>query len=202
MSEQPAALDAWAPHLPILTDRLVLRAHRPEDLDDLVLFHSDPLVTRFIPWPTRTRGQTAAALALKLTQSVAAAEGDWLVLAVQDRATGHVIGEVLLKRADDAARLGEVGYAFATAVHGRGLASEAVTALLELGLGTFGLRSIVAHVETGNVASSRLLERLGFVREVQPLLDGSGIEILVYRRTVSTCFVSQVIDDRSPTGHR
>lgn len=179
MNEQPAALDAWAPQLPILTDRLLLRAHLTGDLDDLVLFHGDPLVTRFIPWPTRTREQTAAALALKLTQSVAAAEGDWLVLAVEDRATGHVIGEVLLKRADDEARVGEVGYAFATAAQGRGLASEAVTAMLALGFGAFGLRSIVAHVATGNIASSRLLERLRFVREDGAYLDGSATEVLV-----------------------
>lgn len=184
MSEQPAALDAWAPQLPIVTDRLLLRAHLLGDLDDLVRFHGDPLVTRFIPWPTRTREQTAAALALKLTQSLAAAEGDWLVLAVQERATGHVIGEVLLKRADDEARLGEVGYAFATAAQGRGLASEAVTALLELGFGTFGLRSIIAHVETGNIASSRLLERLRFVREDEVQPDGSAADVLVYRRAV------------------
>lgn len=182
MSGSVDTAGAWLPRLPIRTERLLLRGHRRDDLDDLVGFHSDPAVTRFIPWPVRTREQTAEALELKLTRAIAAAEGDWLVLAVEELATGRVIGEVLLKRTDDADRIGEVGYAFATAAQGRGLASEAVRSILQLGFTTFGLQTIVARVETGNAASSRLLDRLGFELDAQPEVEESGVELLVYRR--------------------
>jgi RimJ/RimL family protein N-acetyltransferase len=162
----------WAPEYPIVTERLRLRPHRPDDLDDLLAFHSDPEVTRYIPWPVRTREQTRAALAVKLHQGTAQAVGEWLVLAMEEAETGTVIGEVLLKRSDDKRRIGELGYAMRRDRQGKGLASEAVRAMLDLGFGTFGLTRITAAVEAPNTASRRLLERFGFTRDVS--LDEPG----------------------------
>ena len=46
------------PDLPRTTERLLLRVHRRDDLEDLVRFHGDPEVVRFIPWPQRDRAAT------------------------------------------------------------------------------------------------------------------------------------------------
>jgi RimJ/RimL family protein N-acetyltransferase len=154
-------MTVWAFDLPLTTDRLRLRAHRTEDLDDLVVFHGDPLVTRYIPWPTRTREQTREALAVKLGRTRAAAPGDWIVLAVEERSTGTVVGEVLVKREEEDGRA-EVGYALRTDRQGQGLASEAVTALLDAAAEAFGVVDVRAIVVDGNDASARLLVRLGF----------------------------------------
>ena len=54
------------PGLPLETERLLLRVHRSEDL---VVFHSDPDVVRFVPWPVRDRAATAETLAVKLDQA-------------------------------------------------------------------------------------------------------------------------------------
>ena len=69
--------------LPITTDRLVLRPHTMDDLDDLVVFHSDPEVVRYVPWPVRDRVATEETLRVKLTQTELVAPGQWLVLAVE-----------------------------------------------------------------------------------------------------------------------
>lgn len=155
----------WAPTYPIVTERLRLRPHRPGDLDDLLVYHSDPEVTRYIPWPVRTVEQTREALAVRLHQGTVHAPGEWLVLAIEEADSGTVIGEVLLKRSDDRKRNGEVGYAIRRDRQGNGLASEAVRAMLRLGFGEFGLERITASVEAPNAASRRLLERFGFVRD-------------------------------------
>jgi RimJ/RimL family protein N-acetyltransferase len=152
--------EAWAPALPIVTDRLVLRAHRETDLDDLLLFHSDPEVVRYIPWPVRTREQVVEALANKLERTVARKPQDWIVLAMQLRETGAVIGEVLLKRESDAEA--ELGYALARPFHGMGLATEASTAMLRLAFDSFGVHRVIAKFDSRNTASQALLERLGF----------------------------------------
>jgi RimJ/RimL family protein N-acetyltransferase len=167
----------WAPEYPIVTERLRLRPHRPGDLDDMLVFHSDPEVTRYIPWPVRTRDQTREALAMRLHQGTAHGVGEWLVLAMEEAETGTVIGEVLLKRSDDKNRIGELGYAMRRDRQGKGLASEAVRAMLALGFGTFGLASITAAVESPNTASRRLLERFGFTRD-ESLDEG---DLLGYR---------------------
>lgn len=155
--------------LPIETERLVLRAHRMSDLDDLAAFHSDPEVVRHVPWPVRDRAATEEALRVKLTQTELVAPGQWLVLAVELRSTGTVVGEVLLKWAS--VRQGEVGFAFGRDHQGHGYATEAATAVLRLGFEQLGFHRITAVVIDGNDASARLLDRLGFRREAR-FVDG------------------------------
>jgi RimJ/RimL family protein N-acetyltransferase len=155
--------------LPVGTDRLVLRAHRTADLDDLAVFHGDPDVVRHVPWPVRDRAATEEALRVKLTQTELVAPGQWLVLAVELRSTGAVIGEVLLKWASD--RQGEVGFALARDAQGHGYAAEAATAILRLGFDDLGFHRITAVVIDGNEPSARLLRRLGF-REEARFVDG------------------------------
>lgn len=166
----------WVPELPIRTERLVLRAHRPEDLDDMVVFHGDPDSTRYIPWPVRTREQTAEALAKKYAQTVARVDGDWIVLAIEEAETGTVIGEVLLKREGDGRA--EVGYIIRRDRQGKGLASEAVRAMLELGFDAFDRTSIDAMIVRGNGASVALVTRFGFVRNdtLDEVEDGTVVE--------------------------
>jgi hypothetical protein len=89
MTPRARVADGFAPDLPIQTDRLVLRSHRVDDLDDLVGFHGDPDVVRFVPWPVRDRAATEQALSVKLGQSQLAEPGQWLAL----RET-EVFGEV------------------------------------------------------------------------------------------------------------
>jgi RimJ/RimL family protein N-acetyltransferase len=155
--------------LPIATERLVLRPHRMEDLDDLVRFHSDPDVVRYVPWPVRDRAATEETLRTKLGQTSLEEHGQWLVLAVELRETGTVIGEVLLKWASD--RQGEIGFAFAGDHQGHGYAAEAATAMLRLAFEDLGFRRVTAVAIEGNVASARLLARLGFRQEAR-FVDG------------------------------
>lgn len=170
------------PSYPVRTERLVLRPHRQEDLDDLYAFHSLPEVVRYVPWPLRDREQTRVALEAKLKQDTLTEPGTWLVLAIEH--AGTVIGEVLLKWASQADRQGEVGIALHPAYQGRGLAAEAVGAMLRLGFDDLGLHRITGVVIDGNSASARLLERLGlrleghFVQNI--FFKGQWADQLVY----------------------
>ena len=151
----------WTFDYPLRTARLDLRPHTAADLDDLLVFHSDPEVVRYIPWTVRDRQQTHAALALKIPQVSAAAAGEWIVLAIEDRSSHTVIGEILLKRKSDT--VAEIGYVLATHAQGKGLASEAVDHLMAQAEKFFGITTFDAVIEKPNVASQRLLTRAGFV---------------------------------------
>jgi RimJ/RimL family protein N-acetyltransferase len=155
----------WTPDYPVRTGRLDLRPHTAGDLDDLFAFHSDPHVVRYIPWPARTRDETRTALDAKLPRHRVDAEGEWLVLAMEHRATRRVIGEVLLRCADAEAGEGELGYALHAGYQRQGYASEAARAMLGLAFGSFGLSRVTAVLDVRNAASAGLLEKLGFVRE-------------------------------------
>lgn len=56
----------------------------------------------------------------------------------------------------------EVGYWLATNMHGRGFASEAVLAVIEALVRVYPSHRIVAECRPENLASWRLLERIGF----------------------------------------
>ncbi|GAA2226089.1 GNAT family N-acetyltransferase [Herbiconiux moechotypicola] len=174
----------WSPSYPVVTPHLDLRPHRHDDLDDLVRYHSDPEVVRYIPWPVRTRAQVAEALAARVRQGIVGEEGEWLVLAVELREQRRVIGEVLLKYDSATDARGELGYAFASDVHGQGYATEAAGAMLRLAFGEFGLHRVIARLDARNGDSARLLTRLGFRQEAHFVRDeyfkGEWTDTLVF----------------------
>jgi len=145
------SLAGLLPAYPVRTKRLDLRPHCADDLDDLFDFHSLPEVVRYVPWPVRDREQTRVALETKLGQGALREPGDWLVLAIVVRATGRVVGEILLHWASD--------------VQGKGLAAVAARAVLRLGFQDLGLHRITAVCIAGNDRSARLLGRLGMRQE-------------------------------------
>ncbi len=69
----------------------------------------------------------------------------------------------------------EIGFIFAREYWGQGLASEAVSAVLDHGFRERGLQEVVADVDPNNAASIGLLTKLGFVetrREARTLQIG------------------------------
>lgn len=149
------------------------------DLEDLVLFHGDERTVRYLPWPVRSREDTRTALMKKLEQHRAPAEGDWLVLAIEEIASGQVIGEVDLKRGPDGHA--DLGYVVRRDREGLGLASEAVRELLRVATEELGVTTIDAHIVPGNTASERFAERLGFVRHPQGDEPGGDDSTHAYR---------------------
>ena len=176
--------DAWVLPYSVETERLVLRPHRPDDVDDLLVFHADPEVVRFVPWEVMDRKAVVAFVEKRIGLVRADEDGAWVVYAIELRdedGAGTVVGEVLLKREDAARGIAELGYAVSAHVQGRGIASEAVAAMLELGRTAFGVREVHAIVDERNAASIRLLERFGFVHD-GPYPDEVEQQLVRYTR--------------------
>lgn len=89
-----------------------------------------------------------------------AAAGAWTWLIFDD--ADRVAGECGVKALPDESGRVEIGYGLAAGSRGRGLGTRAVAALLNELAATAAVREVIAGVHPGNVASSRLLERLGF----------------------------------------
>ncbi|WP_418955352.1 GNAT family N-acetyltransferase [Streptomyces tritici] len=147
------------PSYPIRTERLTLRPVRVEDLDAIHAHRSLPEVALYLPHEPHTREMTADTLRRVIAGEALAEPGDWLDLAVEDP-SGRVVGEVLLKR-DAAPLTGEVGYAFHPDVHGTGIATEAVTAALDLAFDGFGWHRVIGICDVLNTPSADLMRRVG-----------------------------------------
>lgn len=85
--------------------------------------------------------------------------------AIIQKADERPIGGCRLRVNLVANREGVVGYCCGQDSWGNGYATEAVPALLELGFGALGLHRIFAECDVCNVASVRVLEKVGMRRE-------------------------------------
>jgi RimJ/RimL family protein N-acetyltransferase len=151
------------PAIPTLTTaRLVLRPFAFEDLEELEVIQAEE---SFWWYPLRggmTREQTEAFLRRVLERYRTDGFG---IEAVVDRESGVMIGWAGLAVPHFLPEIlpaVEVGWRFAEAYRGRGLATEAGAAALGWGFTAGGLNRIVSIYEPANVASGRVMERLGF----------------------------------------
>jgi RimJ/RimL family protein N-acetyltransferase len=153
------------PDYPIETARLTLRPFQADDLDGLFAMQSRPDVARYLYWEPRDREQVRQALDRKIHESTLDDEGHGLTLAVVWRATGALVGDVLLQWVSRQHRQGEIGYVFNPDCGGRGFATEAAEVILRLGFADLGLHRIIGRLDARNEASARVLSRLGMRRE-------------------------------------
>lgn len=144
--------------VPITTQRLLLRAFRPEDGPELYEYLSQEEVVRYEPYGV-----------FSLEDSLAESRrraGDPAFIAVCQRESGKLIGNLYFQRQQPAEyRTWELGYVFSGNVQGQGYAAEACAALLRHAFTQLEVRRVTAHCNPENKASWRLLERLRLRRE-------------------------------------
>jgi RimJ/RimL family protein N-acetyltransferase len=155
------------PQYPIRTERLILRPIAPADAAPMHVYKSDPHAVQYVPYAPLELADVEQRIATTWANTRFAKEGDAVSLAVEEPATGGLVGDVVLFWRSETDRSGEVGYIFDPRAGGRGYATEAVGALLELGFDGLGLHRIVARIDERNTASARVVERLGFRREAR-----------------------------------
>ncbi|MFM9936081.1 MAG: GNAT family N-acetyltransferase [Novosphingobium sp.] len=133
------------------TARLVLRPACAGDLEALHAIMRQPRAMAY--WstpPHESREQTADFLDGMMT--IPQGQGEDFVI----EHGGRLIGKAGLYR------FPEIGYLLDPALWGRGLACEALTAVIDRAFTVHDLPRIQADVDPRNTASIRLLERLGF----------------------------------------
>jgi RimJ/RimL family protein N-acetyltransferase len=155
----------FAPTWPLETERLALRPFEPSDLEALHAIHSDERNARWLYNEARTREQVEELLERKIAGATLRAEGEWLSAAAVLHDTGEVVCDVSLLWASEGHKQGEIGFIVHPAHHGHGYATEAARPVLAFAFETLGLHRVVGRLEPRNVASARVLEKLGMRRE-------------------------------------
>jgi RimJ/RimL family protein N-acetyltransferase len=158
----------------IETERLILRAHRRADFEDSFAMWSDPQVVEFISGTPSTRQQAWNRVVTYAGSWALLGFGYWLV---SEKATGAFVGEAGVAdfhRDIDPALAGipEAGWVFATRAHGRGLATEAVRAVLAWCDETLGASLTICLVDPRNAASIRVAQKCGYRETRRGLLNG------------------------------
>lgn len=164
------------------TERLRLRPFTEADADDLFALLSDPEVLRYWdepPWTDRARAEQFIERCRLMAE-----EGTGARLAIDRLADGRFIGWCTLSRWNPDFRSAKMGYCLVQPAWGQGYATEAARALLTWAYDTLDLNRVQAEADTRNVASGRVLEKLGFVLEgtlrEDCIVDGDVSDSWVY----------------------
>jgi len=145
------------------TARLRLRPFTPSDADALYALHSNAEVLRYWdapPWSERARAEGFLTACQRMEE-----EGRGARLALDRVSDQSFLGWCSLTRWNPDHRSAALGYCLDDAAWGEGYATEAARALLQWAFDTLDLNRVQAETDTRNVASARVLEKLGFVRE-------------------------------------
>lgn len=152
----------------IETERLLLRKPRIEDAPALAAAYADSETVRYIgDGSTATLAEVENVIPQWLERWESWGVG---FFSVERREDGLVLGRSGFLRWDpETWQVGgsetELGWLIAREHWGHGYATEAAHALLRWAFDTLDLNRVQAEADTRNVASARVLEKLGFVRE-------------------------------------
>lgn len=159
---------AW--RLPIAGGRVVLRPLRASDLEDFHAYRSDPEVGRYQGWATMSR-QEAAGFISSMADVSGPVPGAWIQLAMAARDTDALMGDIGLYLDADG-RVAQIGCTCAPAYQRTGVASEALRLVLQALGQDPACERVIGIVDARNVASKRLLARLGFRLQRTDDVDG------------------------------
>ena len=146
------------PEHTIETERVYLRPFTFDDLDAFAVICSDQDVMRYIgAGRPLSREETQVRLNAIIEHRDKNGFGVW---AAVDRSKSTLMGYCGLQFLDNTPEV-EVGYRLAKRFWGMGLASETAKASLRYGFEELSLGRIVAVVQPANIASQRVLEKVG-----------------------------------------
>lgn len=143
--------------------RLIARRFGPRDLAPFVAMRNDAEVARYQSWENYTVSEGR-----RLLEELARlnpGEPGWFQYALEDRETGAFVGDCGLNILAEDERLAQIGYTIARPFWNHGFATEAVLALTEHCFSAYPVHRITASVDPRNLASCRVLEKAGYVKE-------------------------------------
>lgn len=153
--------------IPVIeTERLLLRGPGSADVDSWAAFLGDPEFTRYVPTSRVVRAPHERA-----ERQITTYQRRWeeqplnaMGWSATLKSDGQFIGLCGIESVPDTAD-GEIDYFFGKSYWGRGFATEVARAMIRFGLTNTAWNRIVAYIVPANIASVRVIERLGFVYE-------------------------------------
>ena len=172
-------------HMPRLeTERLTLRRMLVGDCYDMYEYARLPEVTRHLTWsPHGSVEYTKEYLAYLSHHYQLGDFYDWAVILKEEN---KMIGTCGFTRFHFPHDVGEVGYVINPSYSGRGIATEALSAVLAFGFERLGLHRIEAKYMLGNDPSRRVMEKVGMRFEG---VTYGGMKIKGIYRDIGTCAI-------------
>ena len=164
------------------TERMVLREMDINDVKNLQGIFSDPEAMRYYP-KLKTVEETEEWIRWNRLSYRAYRFGLWIAILKE---TGAFAGQcgLVMQKVDDEPEI-EVGYLFLRQYWGQGLATEAARACRDyavncVGHNRLGYTRLVSLIDPRNLASKRVAEKIGMMREKETIMFDKGIEVYAF----------------------
>ena len=149
-------------HLFLETERLILRRFTADDVDHLVELDSDPEVMRYLTGGPPTPREEIVDDILPFFLNYYSRSPEYGFWAAIEKAGGDFVGWFHLRpKQGDPPDQPELGYRLRRSAWGKGYGTEASRALIDKGFLESGAERIVASTYQDNVASRRVMEKVG-----------------------------------------
>lgn len=150
--------------LPIDTPRLSLRRFTVADAPAMFRnWAGDPEVTRYLTWPThRSAAETEEVVRGWVGEYGSGSSYNWCM---EWKETGEPVGNISVVCFSERAAWAEVGYCMARRLWGRGIMTEALTAVEDFLFAQAGFNRVQAKHDIRNPASGRVMQKTGMTRE-------------------------------------
>ena len=166
----------------LVTNRLVLQSFEESDGEPLHEVRSDPEVGRYSHFHSETEEETRGWLAETLEYDRAHSDDPARAynLAILLKAEDRLIGWIGIGRPSRPSLPGELdfGYALSRRDWGQGYMTEAVQTVLAFGFRTLHAQRIFAECQPPNLASARVMEKVGM--QYEGSFHVEGVEHLRY----------------------
>ena len=164
------------------TERLLLRRLVETDVEEVFALRSNPETMQYIPRPLAKSKEEALAHIALIEERIVSNEGiNW---AITVKANPKAIGIIGIYKIYPENHRAEIGYMITPETFGKGYTTEAIKVVLEYGFEQLNLHSMEAIIDPDNIASERVLQKNGFVKEAHilenELWEGKYWDTVIY----------------------
>jgi RimJ/RimL family protein N-acetyltransferase len=145
-------------------NRVELRELAPGDLEAVVAYSVDGAVARYQDWKSHTADAAKAFLDSAIAEAQQTPRSTYS-LAIVELGSSRLIGDASIGIESVPDKRAEIGFTLRQDRWGAGLATEASRLLLAFGFDQLGMHRIEATSHPDNVASIRVLEKIGMSLE-------------------------------------
>jgi ribosomal-protein-alanine N-acetyltransferase len=174
----------FSPFPNLETERLLLRRVDKNDVNEIFELRSNVETMKYIPRPIVKSIEEALEHIGNIDEKIEANEGiNWAITLKEDSTLIGIIGHYRIKPEHFRA---EIGYMLLPEYNGKGIISEAVNEVVNYGFNTLNLHSIEAIISPENLASEKVLQKSGFVKEAHfkenEYFEGRFIDTVIYSK--------------------
>jgi [ribosomal protein S5]-alanine N-acetyltransferase len=173
---------SFLPFQNLESERLLMRQISNDDVNEVFALRSNKETMQYIPRPLCVDLEDAYRHIKMIQDKTESGEGiNWAVTLKGSTKLIGIAGHYRMKWEHFRS---EIGYMFLPEYHGKGVATETISLLVKYGFEKMNMHSLEGIIDPKNIASARVLEKNGFVKEAHfkenEFFDGRFLDSAIY----------------------